>query len=135
MVIASIATETDMTGQFRHFAINADDVARAKGFYQAVFGWTFTPWGPPGFYQTRDAGKGMAGALQQRRDWGERRMNSFETTFGVEDIRSALAAVADNGGRVLMQPFRIDGVGEIAYFEDSEGNICGIAQYDEGHWE
>jgi uncharacterized protein len=124
-----------MTANFRHFAINADDVSRAKGFYQAVFGWTFTPWGPPGFYQTSDAGKGMTGALQQRRDWGDRRIHTFETTFGVEDIRVALSAVADNGGRVLMPPFRIDGVGEIAHFEDSEGNICGVAHYDKGHWE
>jgi predicted enzyme related to lactoylglutathione lyase len=34
-----------------------------------------------------------------------------------------------------MPPFRIDGVGEIAHFEDSEGNICGVAHYDKGHWE
>ena len=124
-----------MTGRFRHFAINADDVARAKEFYQAVFGWTFAPWGPPGFYQTNDAGPGVKGALQQRRDWGDRRMHSFDSTFGVDDIAAALAAVAENGGRVLMPPFRIDGVGEIAYFEDSEGNICGVAQYEPGAWD
>lgn len=123
-----------MTGTLRHFAINADEVDRARDFYQAVFGWTFTAWGPPGFYQTRDAGDGVIGALQQRRDWGDRRMQSFETTIGVDDIQAALATIAANGGRVLMPPYRIDGVGEIAYFEDPEGNICGIAQYGEGVW-
>lgn len=123
-----------MTGTLRHFAINADDVDRARNFYGQVFGWTFTPWGPPGFYQTKNAGDGIMGALQQRRDWGERRMHSFETTIGVADITAALAAVEANGGRVLMRPYRIDGVGEIGYFEDSEGNICGIAQYEPGHW-
>lgn len=123
-----------MAGTLRHFAINADDMDRARGFYGAVFGWTFTPWGPPGFYQTRDAGEGLLGALQQRRDWGDRRLHSFETTIGVEDIQAALAAVAANGGRVLMPSYRIDGVGEIGYFEDPEGNICGIAQYEAGVW-
>lgn len=123
-----------MTGTLRHFAINADDVDRARNFYGQVFGWTFTPWGPPGFYQTKNAGDGVMGALQQRRDWGERRMHSFETTIGVADMAAALAAVEANGGRVLMRPYRIDGVGEIGYFEDSEGNICGIAQYEPGHW-
>ena len=123
-----------MTGTLRHFAINADDVDRARNFYGQVFGWTFTPWGPPGFYQTKNAGDGIMGALQQRRDWGERRMHSFETTIGVTDIAAALAAVEANGGRVLMRPYRIDGVGEIGYFEDPEGNICGIAQYEPGHW-
>jgi predicted enzyme related to lactoylglutathione lyase len=123
-----------MTGTLRHFAINADDVDRARNFYGQVFGWTFTPWGPPGFYQTKNAGDGIMGALQQRRDWGERRLHSFETTIGVADIAVALTAVEANGGRVLMRPYRIDGVGEIGYFEDPEGNICGIAQYESGHW-
>lgn len=123
-----------MTGTLRHFAINADDVDRARNFYGEVFGWSFTPWGPPGFYQTRSAGDGVLGALQQRRDWGPRRVNSFETTIGVADIAAALAAVEANGGRVLMQPYRIDGVGQISYFEDSEGNICGVAQYEPGYW-
>ena len=123
-----------MTATLRHFAINADDVDRARGFYETVFGWTFTPWGPPGFYQTRDVGSGVLGALQQRRDWGRKKLHAFETTIGVEDIRAALAAVTANGGRVLMQPFLIDGVGEIGYFEDPEGNICGIAQYVKGYW-
>lgn len=34
-----------MAARFRHFAINADDVGRARDFYEAVFGWTFTPGG------------------------------------------------------------------------------------------
>ena len=45
-----------MPATLRHFAINADDVPRAKRFYEEAFGWTFTPWGPPGFYQTRTTG-------------------------------------------------------------------------------
>lgn len=123
-----------MSASFRHFAINADDVDRARSFYGSVFAWNFTPWGPPGFYQTREAGQGLMGALQQRQDWGEKRMHTFMPTFGVDDIAATLAAVEANGGRVLMQPYRIDGVGEIGYFEDPEGNICGVAQYEEGHW-
>jgi predicted enzyme related to lactoylglutathione lyase len=124
-----------VTATLRHFAINADDVDRARSFYEAVFGWAFTPWGPPGFFQTQDAGEGVKGALQERRGLVEgKRLHAFETTFGVEDIRTALAAVEENGGRVVMQPYRIDGVGEIGYFEDCEGNICGIAQYVNGLW-
>ena len=125
-----------MAATLRHFAINADDVDRARRFYEVVFGWTFTPWGPPGFFQTRDAGDGVMGALQQRRDLvAYKEVHAFEPTFGVRDIRGALAAVEQNGGRIVMQPYLIDGVGEIGYFEDCEGNICGIAQYVEGFWE
>ncbi len=123
-----------MTARFRHFAINADDVDRARGFYKEVFGWNFAPWGPPGYFQTQDAGPGIKGALQQRQGMSGGGLPGFTTTFGVEDIRVALAAVEANGGQVVMQPYRIDGVGEIGYFKDCEGNVCGIAQYVEGSW-
>ena len=123
-----------MRATLRHFAINADDVPRAKRFYEAAFGWTFTPWGPPGFYQTRDSGGGHLGALQGRRDVGGQRMPGMELTFGVDDISAAVAAIEANGGRILMQPFRLEGVGELIFFQDSEGNVAGAMQYDEGTW-
>ena len=121
-----------MTATFRHFAINAGDTDRARSFYEAVFGWTFVPWGPPGFYQTRDAGSGMMGALQERPAAGA--PSTFMTTFQVEDIRATLKAVETHGGTIVMPPFKIEGVGEIAYFTDCEGNTTGIGQYEPGHW-
>lgn len=125
-----------MPATLRHFAINADDVPRAKAFYETVFGWTFDAWGPPNFYQVKNAGEGLKGALQERRALQEgRRTNAFEQTFAVDDIRATLAAVEANGGRVLMQPYRIEGVGEIGYFEDPEGNVCGVGEYVAGFWE
>src|SRR5438045_2402698 len=33
-----------------HFAIHADDVERARRFYEAVSGWRFEAWRPPVFY-------------------------------------------------------------------------------------
>lgn len=39
-----------------YFAIHADDVARARRFYQNVFGWRFEAWGPPGFFLIRRPG-------------------------------------------------------------------------------
>ena len=32
-----------------HCAIRADDLERAREFYQQVFGWRFEDWGPPDF--------------------------------------------------------------------------------------
>ena len=124
-----------MSATLRHFAINADNVQRAKSFYEKVFGWTFSAWGPPDFYQVRNAGDGLMGALQGRRELQDgRRTNAFETSFAVDDIRATLAAAEALGGKVLMQPFHIPGVGEVGYFEDTEGNICGVAQYESGVW-
>lgn len=122
-----------MPARLRHFAINADDVPRAKCFYEEVFGWTFTPWGPPDFYQTRDVGEGVIGALQGRRALVPgARTNALETTFAVDDIAAVQAAVEAAGAKILMPRVRIEGVGDLIYFQDPEGNIVGAMQYDPG---
>jgi len=121
-----------MPASLRHFAINADDVPRARSFYEGVFGWTLTPWGPPGFYQTRSSGDGHLGALQQRREVGGQRMPGMEITFGVEDIGAVQAAIVAHGGKVLMPPFHIEGVGHLIFFQDTEGNVAGAMQYESG---
>ena len=41
-----------------HFSINADDVARARRFYERAFGWKFNAWGPPNFYMIETNVKG-----------------------------------------------------------------------------
>ena len=121
-----------MPAVFRHFAINADDIERARTFYEEVFGWSFTPWGPPGFFQTGDAGEGVQGALQERQGASS---GAFVPTFAVEDIRATLATAEASGGRIAMPPYRIEGVGEIGYFVDPECNLCGVGQYVPGKWD
>ena len=123
-----------MTARLRHFAINADDVPRARRFYEEVFGWDFTPWGPPGFYQTRTAGDGHLGALQSRREVAGQRMPGMELTFGVDDIQATIAAIEAGGGTILTPPFRIEGVGELIFFRDTEGNVAGAMQYEMESW-
>ncbi|MEO8115323.1 MAG: VOC family protein [Phenylobacterium sp.] len=121
-----------MAAPLRHFAINADDVPRARSFYERVFGWVFTPWGPPGFYQVKNAGDGLLGALQGRRDIEGRKMPGMELTFGVDDLDATIDAIKAGGGEILMQPYRIEGVGRLIFFKDTEGNIAGAMQYEAG---
>jgi uncharacterized protein len=122
-----------MPAALRHFSINADDVQRAKRFYESVFGWSFEAPGPPEFYQIKNAGQGLIGALQTRRELKPGvRMAGYEATMGVEDLKATLTTVEANGGKILMQPYRIEGVGDLAFFEDPEGNLVGAMQYDAG---
>ena len=37
------------THNIAHFDVAADDVERARRFYERVFGWRFEAWGPPDF--------------------------------------------------------------------------------------
>ena len=126
-----------MPNNVRHFSINADDVPRAKKFYEQTFGWQFEPWGPPGFYLSKtgtDADPGVGGALQGRREIVEGKpIYGFECSLGVESIDETIAAIEANGGKIVMPKFYIPTVGTLIYFEDPEGNIIGAMQYDADH--
>jgi predicted enzyme related to lactoylglutathione lyase len=121
-----------MAATIRHFAINADDMPRAKAFYETVFGWELTPWGPPDFYQAYNAGPpGVMGALQGRREIDPGvRIRGPEVTLAVDDIEATMKAIVRAGGRLLSQPFNIHGVGVLVWFNDSEGNLLGAMQYE-----
>ena len=127
------AKEIAMPSIVRHFAINADDVQRARRFYEVVFGWQFSPWGPPNYYQIHNAGEGLIGALQERQvPLTGTGMRGYEITIGIDDLEQTMAAVTAHGGRLSMGRFRIEGVGDLAFFEDTEGNRVGAMQYDPG---
>jgi predicted enzyme related to lactoylglutathione lyase len=117
-----------------HFAINADDLNRARRFYERVFGWRFEPWGPPGFLQvfTGTASEpGIRGALQGRRELvAGQRTFGFECTIAVKDVDAVAAAVTANGGAIIIPRTLIPTVGHLIFFRDPEGNVAGAMQYD-----
>jgi predicted enzyme related to lactoylglutathione lyase len=118
-----------MTPSITHCAINADDVEASRRFYSALFGWTFEPWGPPGFGRMQTE-SGQTIALQQRRDLGGVRINGFECTIAVPDVDAIAAAVGPHGGHVLMPRARIPDVGDLMFFADPSGIVAGAMQHD-----
>ncbi len=123
-----------MTNNITSFAIHVADVQRARRFYEAVFGWTFEPWGPPDFYliHTGPADQpGIQGLMHLRREPpAPGGPNCFECTVSVTDVDAIAKAVAANGGRITMEKSPVPTVGELIYFEDPEGNRVGAMQYD-----
>ncbi len=118
-----------MANEVRFFAITCDDVERARAFYEAVFGWTFEDWGPPDFYIIH--GAGIPGAIQKRHEpLSGSHPRSFEITVGVDDVEQLARKVVAAGGAVAMAKTRLEGVGELIYFTDSEGNRVGAMKYD-----
>jgi uncharacterized protein len=119
-----------MPNHVRFFAITADNVERARKFYEAVFGWTFEDWGPPGFYIIH--GAGLSGALQGRREpLAGTHPRSFEITVAVDDVDEIARKVVAAGGTITMQKSHIDTVGTLIHFTDSEGNEVGAMKYDQ----
>jgi hypothetical protein len=124
-----------MANNVAHFDIAADDVERARRFYEQVFGWRFEAWGPPDFYliQTGPASNpGIHGSLSKRsKPVGGSGRSAFECTISVEDLAPIKAAVVAGGGRIVLDDHEIVGVGTLIRFEDTEGNVVCAMRYDE----
>jgi predicted enzyme related to lactoylglutathione lyase len=120
-----------MTAHVSHFAINADGVRATRRFYESVFGWTFSAWGPPDFFQITD-GNRVVGALQRRRELlpDGQRTTGFECTVAVPDVDVAAKSALAAGGQLLMEKTTITGVGDLVFFADPSGNVVGAMRYD-----
>ncbi|MBN9793506.1 MULTISPECIES: VOC family protein [unclassified Pseudonocardia] len=124
---------TPPIGTVAHIAINSDDTDASRAFYGAVLGWRFEPWGPPEFFRVHtDRGRdpGPFAALQHRRVFDGGVAAPVEITVAVDDVAAGLAAAVSAGGRVLMEPTTIAGVGELAFVADPSGVPVGLMRYD-----
>jgi predicted enzyme related to lactoylglutathione lyase len=117
-----------------HFDIHADDLARARRFYERVFGWQFRAWGPPDFFLIQtgpDSDPGVQGALTRRHEpVAGQGLIGFECTISVEDIDATAAAIEANGGKVVQPRTVIATVGTLVRFHDTEANVACAMQYD-----
>src|SRR5262245_20251040 len=122
-----------MANNITHFDIQADDVERARRFYERVFGWRLEAWGPPDFYMIQ-AGPandpGIHGSLSKRPEPLSGRGHGYECTISVADLGAIKAAILANGGKIVLDEYEIVGVGRLLRFQDSEGNVACAMRYD-----
>ena len=115
-----------MSNSITHFEIPADDVKRAKKFYEKAFGWKINdPWKMNYFFvETKEKGEeGINGGLMQRKNPGQPFMNYLS----VDSIDVASKKVEKAGGMIVLPKMEIaPGMGWIGAFKDTEGNILGF---------
>ena len=114
-----------------HFDIPAENIKRAKNFYEKLFDWKIEPVpGPMEYYNitTKDEkGKeGIAGGIGQR-ELPEQKITNF---IGVSSINEYIKKIENLGGKILMPKTTIPGFGYLATFIDTEGNTLGIWETD-----
>ncbi len=113
-----------------HFEINADDIERAKKFYEKTFEWEIEKW-EGGEYWVIKAGdddeEGINGGLQKREDPEDQVLN-YITVSSAEDAK---AKIEKNGGTIVSPKITVPGVGYFYMFKDTEGNKLGVTQEDE----
>jgi predicted enzyme related to lactoylglutathione lyase len=123
-----------MPNNVTHFDVHADDLARCRRFYEKVFGWRFTPWGPPDFFLIATGDEkdpGIHGGLSKRHGPAAGAgMTAFICTVGVDDIDATAKAVEKYGGTITTEKMTIPTVGKLIQFKDTEGNVVSAMQYD-----
>ena len=113
-----------------HFDIAADDVQRAKSFYEQLFGWKIkeVPYGPDGYYliETKDAygDKGLGGGIAKREQDYQGIINYVE----VDALDESIEKLKSLGGRLIEPKTQIPSVGYIAVCQDPEGNKIGLIE-------
>jgi predicted enzyme related to lactoylglutathione lyase len=127
-----------MANSVAHFEIFADDVERARRFYERVFGWRFEIAGPPDFYllstgPASDPGLTHGLLAKRRSSLATGALNSFRCTISVRSITESMAAIEAAGGTIRGAMAEVPGVGKVAEFTDTEGNIACVMQYVQGH--
>ncbi len=129
-----------MTSRVIHFEIQADDVERAKKFYEKTFGWKIEKnmskeeGGMMDYWMIKtgeDGTPGINGGMYQRPK--DEKIQYFDCTIMVDDIDKAIEAVKMSGGKIRtertgQEKNELPGVGWFAGGIDTEGNMFGLMQ-------
>jgi predicted enzyme related to lactoylglutathione lyase len=117
-------------GMFGWFELQTTDVAAAKQFYTALFGWTTEEMNMPGMPYTviSAAGEQVAGMMAIPPEakgmpplWG--------IYVSVDDADAAIKKAQQLGGAVVVPPTDIPTVGRFAVIRDPQGAMLSVITY------
>jgi len=105
-----------------HFEIGVTNSDVSTAFYRDLFGWEISPAGP-GYWLVPRQDDGIGGGLMQTS--GD--MPAYLTVYvAVEDLAASLDRAVELGGKLLVGPTPIPGVGSFGLFQDPDGNVIGL---------
>lgn len=106
-----------------HFEIGARDLGKATVFYSELFDWKIDGQMMKDYGLVEAGPKGIGGGLFRASD----QMPSHVTIYiQVDDLQKYCDKVVSLGGKVVVPPSPIPGVGAFAMFNDPEGNMIGL---------
>lgn len=116
--------------------LNTRDVAKAKAFYAATLGWTFTSMPVNGSEYTlihNGAQPVMAGIFDMNGLPGMEGMQEHWFSYiAVDNVDDRAAKALAAGGTLIRPPFDVQGVGRIAIIREPGGAAVGWMTSSEG---
>ena len=124
-----------MPGKVVHFEIPADNLERAKSFYQKAFGWQINQYPGMEYHmvgttpvdqktQMPTEPGAINGGMTKRND----QVKNTVITVDVADIDLSLKSIEKLGGKVVQKKVPVANMGFTAYIKDTEGNVVGLWQ-------
>ena len=121
-----------MKNPITHFEIPADNVERAKKFYEKIFDWKIEKHDKDYYFvQTTEVGEDewtpkepgeINGGIVKRTMPGE----PFTNYITVTSIDNITKTIEKNGGKIVVPKTKMGEWGWWAAFQDTEGNILGL---------
>lgn len=109
-----------------HFEILSENPERVAAFYRDVLGWEIASW-PGQTYWLATTGPegtpGINGGIMHKH-----LQQPVINTVAVASLDETLGKIEQAGGKKVMGPNQIPGIGLHAYCSDPEGNLFGILQ-------
>lgn len=116
------------------FELPADDVSRAKAFYESAFGWKLSDMGGGSFMAitapSDEQGTPMdAGAINGDISPKSKQLKAPLIVITVDDLDKKIKVVESEGGKVITPPQEIPEMKAVyATVADTEGNQVGLWQ-------
>ena len=100
----------------------AIDIARTKAFYQGVFKWKFTDYGPD--YSSFEDGR-LTGGFRSDAESPRPTRDGVLVVIYADDLKATLKAVSEAGGEIVKPIFEFPG-GRRFHFADPSGNELAV---------
>jgi|SRR5581483_2111555 len=113
-----------MGNQVVHFQIIGKHAPSLREFYEKAFDWKFNSVGGPADYSLVE-NAGLSGGIGACPEGGPGHVTFF---VAVDDLASALSKIESLGAKNLSGPWPIPNGGQMATFEDPQGQTLGLVQ-------
>jgi predicted enzyme related to lactoylglutathione lyase len=112
----------DQTNKIIYIEFHAFDLVKTRAFFENVFGWTFTDYGPD---YTSFADGRIAGGFARSDKRSSLAAGGALTVILHPDLEETLRRVVDHGGKITQEIFSFPG-GRRFHFTEPSGNELSV---------